>query len=54
MKIAQPDDGSITPVRAVSMLLALGVVRLLKRQKDLDKSTRESVHGVVLIPGKTP
>jgi hypothetical protein len=38
----------------VANLLAHGILRLLKRQKDLDKSTRESVHRVVLIPGKTP
>jgi hypothetical protein len=43
-----PASGTITPLRAVAMILAQGVVRLHKRQKDLDNHTEQSVHDCVL------
>ncbi len=41
---------SVSPVRAVAMLLAAGVVRLQQRQNQLDNLTEQSVHAGVLIP----
>ena len=36
------------PLRAIAIILAQGVLRLLQRQKDLDNSTEQSVHDCVL------
>lgn len=44
-----PASGPITPLRAVAMILAHGVVRLHQRQKDLDNRTEQSVHDCVLV-----
>ena len=38
----------ITPIRAIAMILAHGVLRLQKRQKDLDATTEQRVHVPVL------
>jgi hypothetical protein len=46
---SSPTPGSITPLRAIAMILAHGVLRLQKRQKDLDNSTEQSVHDCVLV-----
>lgn len=43
-----PTPGSIPPIRAIAMILALGVLRLQQRQKDLDRRTEQSVHDLVL------
>ena len=44
------DTGSpISPLRAIAMLLAHGVLRLQQRQKQLDSPTEQSVHDVVLV-----
>ena len=44
----------ITPIRAIAMILAHGVLRLQQRQKDLDSPTEQSVHDHVLVTkGKT-
>ncbi len=40
---------SITPLRAIAIILAHGVLRLHQRQKDLDNSTEQSVHDCVLV-----
>ena len=45
-----PTPGSIPPIRAIAMILALGVLRLQQRQKDLDRRTEQSVHDLVLPP----
>ena len=51
----ESDMKSITPIRAIAMILAYGVVRLHQRQKSLDNSTEESVHHDVLpTKGETP
>ena len=44
-----PASGTITPLRAVAMILAHGVLRLQKRQKDLDSPTEQRVHDHVLV-----
>ncbi len=44
--IQQP---AISPIRAIAIILAHGVVRLHQRQKDLDNSTEQSVHDCVLV-----
>lgn len=44
----------ISPIRAIAMILAQGVLRLQQRQKDLDSPTEQSVHDHVLVTkGKT-
>ena len=47
-------DNPITPIRAIAIILAHGVLRLMQRQKDLDNATEQSVHGDVLTPKETP
>ena len=47
-------DNPITPIRAIAIILAHGVLRLMQRQKDLDNATEQSVHGRVLTPKETP
>ena len=42
-------DNPITPIRAIAIILAHGVLRLHQRQKDLDNSTEQSVHDCVLV-----
>ena len=44
--IQQP---AITPIRAIDIILAHGVLRLHQRQKDLDNLTEQSVHDCVLV-----
>ena len=44
----------ISPLRAIAIILAQGVLRLMQRQKDLDNATEQSVHGDVLTPKETP
>ena len=44
-----PASDSITPLRAIAMILAQGVLRLQKRQKDLDSPTEQRVHDHVLV-----
>ena len=39
----------ISPIRAIAMILAHGVLRLQQRQKDLDSPTEQSVHDHVLV-----
>ena len=39
----------ISPLRAIAMILAQGVLRLQQRQKDLDSRTEQSVHDHVLV-----
>ena len=39
---------AVAPLRAIAIILAHGVVRLQKRQKDLDSRTEKSVHDCVL------
>ena len=46
---SMPASGTITPLRAVAMILAHGVLRLQKRQKDLDRPTEQRVHDHVLV-----
>ena len=43
-----PAGAPISPIRAIAMILALGVLRLQQRQKDLDSRTEQSVHDRVL------
>ena len=38
----------VSPIRAIAIILAHGVVRLHHRQKDLDNPTEQSVHDCVL------
>ena len=42
-------DTPISPIRAIAMILAHGVLRLQQRQKDLDSPTEQSVHDHVLV-----
>ena len=44
-----PTPGSITPLGAIAMILAHGVLRLQQRQKQLDTPTEQSVHDHVLV-----
>ena len=46
---SMPTSEPITPLRAVAMILAHGVLRLQKRQKDLDNPTEQRVHDDVLV-----
>ena len=39
----------ISTVRAIAIILAQGVLRLQKRQKDLDSATEQRVHDHVLV-----
>ena len=39
----------VSPIRAIAIILAHGVVRLHQRQKDLDSPTEQSVHDCVLV-----
>jgi hypothetical protein len=39
---------AISPIRAIAIILAHGVVRLHQRQKELDNRTEQSVHDCVL------
>lgn len=39
---------SVTPLRAIAIILAHGVLRLQQRQKQLDNPTEQSVHDVTL------
>jgi hypothetical protein len=39
---------TVTPFRAIAIILAHGVVRLHQRQKALDNRTEQSVHDCVL------
>ncbi len=41
---------AVTPVRAIAMILAHGVLRLHERQKALDSRTEQRVHDSVLNP----
>ena len=48
-----PTSESITsPLHTIASILALGVVRLQQRQKELDKPRQESVHDGVLVTRK--
>lgn len=38
-----------SPLRAIAFILALGVLRLQQRQKDLDNPTEQRVHDDVLV-----
>jgi hypothetical protein len=40
---------AVSPIRAIAIILAHGVLRLHQRQKDLDNSTEQSVHDCVLV-----
>ena len=40
---------AVSPIRAIAIILAHGVVRLHQRQRDLDNSTEQSVHDCVLV-----
>ena len=40
---------AISPLRAIAMILAHGVLRLQQRQKQLDNPTEQSVHDHVLV-----
>ncbi len=42
-------DNPITPIRAIAIILAHGVLRLHQRQIELDNSTEQSVHDCVLV-----
>lgn len=44
-----PNATDITPIRAIAIILAYGVLRLQQRQKDLDSRTEQSVHDPVLV-----
>jgi hypothetical protein len=46
---SEVSNPSISPIRAIAIILAHGVVRLHKRQKELDNSTEQSVHDCVLV-----
>lgn len=39
----------MSPIQAVAIILAHGVVRLQQRQKDLDNRTEQRVHDCVLV-----
>lgn len=39
---------AISPIRAIAIILAHGVVRLHQRQKELDNRTEQSVHHCIL------
>ena len=39
----------VSPIRAIAIILAHGVIRLHKRQKDLDNRTEQRVHDHVLV-----
>lgn len=38
-----------SPIQAIAIILAHGVVRLHQRQKDLDSRAEQRVHGGVLV-----
>lgn len=38
----------VSPIRAIAIILAHGVIRLHQRQKDLDNRTEQRVHDCVL------
>ena len=40
---------AVSPIRAIAIILAHGVLRLHQRQKDLDNSTEQSVLVCVLV-----
>jgi hypothetical protein len=40
---------AVSPLRAIAIILAHGVLRLHQRQKELDNSTEQSVHDCVLV-----
>lgn len=42
-------DKTVTPLRAIAIILAQGALRLQKRQKDLDSQTEQRVHDCVLV-----
>ena len=44
-----PSATGVTTVRTIAMILALGVLRLQNRQKDLDNPTEQRVHDHVLV-----
>jgi hypothetical protein len=46
----RPAGTPVTPLRAVAMILAHGVLRLHERQKALDSRTEQRVHDSVLNP----
>ena len=43
------NSSEVSPVRAIAIILAHGVVRLHQRQKDLDNRTEQRVHDCVLV-----
>jgi len=45
-----PRAGAVSPIRAIAMILAHGVLRLHQRQKALDTCTEQRVHDSVLNP----
>jgi len=45
-----PRAGAVSPIRAIAMILAYGVLRLQARQKALDTCTEQRVHDPVLNP----
>ena len=48
--VCRPTGTPITPLRAIAMILAHGVLRLQQRQKALDTRTEQRVHDPVLNP----
>lgn len=47
--LSSPLNHAIPPIRAIAIILAHGVVRLHRRQKDLDTRTEQRVHDCVLV-----
>ncbi len=43
------ENDQFTTIRSIAVILALGVVRLHRRQKDLDNYTEQSVHDCDLV-----
>ncbi len=49
VNLASETVPAISPLRAIAIILAHGVIRLHQRQKDLDNRTEQRVHGDVLV-----
>ena len=48
--VCRPASAPVSPLRAIAMILAHGVLRLQARQKALDTRTEQRVHDPVLNP----
>ena len=49
VNLASETVPAISPLRAIALILAHGVIRLHQRQKELDNRSEQRVHGDVLV-----